>query len=153
MSRLRAVRPWLSRRPEMREVWENTLLIRLQEAAHRGRHLCQLRRRPPRKLQGMSAFSEARTTGNRHRAPRLQTATRAVVPGKSYATCATTNRPATTQPRQSRAPATGDMQSAGLINEVIGSFANLADELKKLGPVFDKLSLILDVVNKLSRNV
>ncbi|GLV38549.1 hypothetical protein CBL_05095 [Carabus blaptoides fortunei] len=54
-----------------------------------------------------------------------------VVSRKSYAACAATNRPATTQPRQFRSPATGDMQSAGLINEVIGSFANLADELKK----------------------
>lgn len=76
-----------------------------------------------------------------------------VVPGRTYASNLPETSNVRTQQRQSRDPATGDLQSASLINEVIGAFANLADELKKSSPVFDKLSLILDAVNKLSRNV
>ncbi|GLV46070.1 hypothetical protein CBL_05156 [Carabus blaptoides fortunei] len=64
---------------------------------------------------------------------------------KTYAASAATNLPEATknrtQHRQTRASTTGDLHSAGLINEVIGFFAKLSDELKKSGPVFGKLRL------------
>ncbi|GLV46073.1 hypothetical protein CBL_05159 [Carabus blaptoides fortunei] len=102
MPRLRALRPWLSRRPEMREPGQWAT-----DTAPRG----------SRPQSGQQQANRPRPSP--------------VVPGNRYAACAATNRPATTQPRQFKSPATGHMQSAGLINEVIGSFANLADELKK----------------------
>lgn len=78
-----------------------------------------------------------------------------VVPGKCYAACAASTQSAETTTRSQqpqKETSISQPQPAELINKVIGSFTNLSEDLKKQGSVFDKLSLILDAVNKLTQN-